>query len=178
LSKGGKVTSVDAATLTLVTDFGAHKAAVANIVPPQKAGGIAAQAGVANQSGWCPVSPQTFESTLVPGIHVVGDAAIMGAMPKSAFSANSQAKALAGIIVDQLAGRAPAEPRLLNTCYSLVGPDYGITVAGVYRPDKGQLADIPGAGGTSPLDADDGFRSLEAQYAEGWFKTITAEIFG
>jgi NADPH-dependent 2,4-dienoyl-CoA reductase/sulfur reductase-like enzyme len=178
LSKGGKVNSVDAATLTLVTDFGQHKAAVANIVPPQKAGAIAAQAGVANQTGWCPVSPETFESTLVPGIHVIGDAAIMGAMPKSAFAANSQAKALAATIVEQLAGRAPAEPRLLNTCYSLVGPDYAITVAGVYKPDKGQLADVPGAGGTSPVDADDGFRGLEAQYAEGWFKTLTAEVFG
>jgi sulfide dehydrogenase [flavocytochrome c] flavoprotein subunit len=178
LSKGGKVTSVDPATLTLTTDFGQHKAAVANVIPPQKAGAIAAQAGVANNTGWCPVDPVTFESTLVPGIHVVGDAAIMGAMPKSAFSANSQAKALAAIIVDRLAGRAPSEPRLINTCYSLVGPEYGLTVAGVYRPDKGQLADIPGAGGTSPVDADDAFRGLEAQFAEGWFKTITAEVFG
>ena len=178
LSKGGKVTSVDPATLTLTTDFGQHKAAVANIVPPQKAAAIAAQAGVTNASGWCPVDPNTFESTQVPNIHVVGDAAIMGAMPKSAFSANSQAKALAQVIVDRLAGRKPPEPRLINTCYSLVSPDYGITVAGVYRPDKGQLADIPGAGGTSPVDADDGFRGLEAQYAEGWFKTITAEVFG
>jgi sulfide dehydrogenase [flavocytochrome c] flavoprotein subunit len=178
LSKGGKVTAVDPATLTLTTDFGQHKAAVANVIPPQKAGAIAAQAGVANNTGWCPVDPGTFESTLVPGIHVVGDAAIMGAMPKSAFAANAQAKALAAVIVDKLAGRATGEPRLINTCYSLISPDYGITVAGVYRPDKGQLADIPGAGGTSPVDADDGFRGLEAQFAEGWFKTITAEVFG
>jgi sulfide dehydrogenase [flavocytochrome c] flavoprotein chain len=85
---------------------------------------------------------------------------------------------LCGVVVDKLAGREAAEPRLLNTCYSLIAPDYGITVAGVYRPDKGQLADIPGSGGTSPVDADDGFRGLEAQFAEGWFKTITAEVFG
>lgn len=178
LSQGGKVNSVDPATLELSTDFAKHKAAVANVIPPQKAGAIAAQAGVADRTGWCPVDPVSFESTLVPGIHVVGDAAIMGAMPKSAFAANAQAKACAAAVVEKLAGRAPVEPRLLNTCYSLVGPEYGITVAGVYRPDKGLLADIPGAGGTSPVDANDAVRGLEAQFAEGWFKTITAEVFG
>lgn len=178
LSQGGKVNSVDPSTLELATDFSKHKAAVANVIPPQKAGAIAALAGVADRTGWCPVDPVSFESTLVPGIHVVGDAAIMGAMPKSAFAANAQAKSCAAAIVEKLAGRAPVEPRLLNTCYSLVGPEYGITVAGVYRPDKGLLADIPGAGGTSPVDADEAFRGLEAQFAEGWFKTITAEVFG
>jgi sulfide dehydrogenase [flavocytochrome c] flavoprotein subunit len=178
LSQGGKVTSVDSATLTLVTDFARHKAAVANVIPPQKAGAIAAQAGVANQSGWCPVEPVAFESTLQPGIHVLGDAAIMGAMPKSAFSANAQAKVCAAAVVAKLAGKEPVEPRLINTCYSLVAPDYGITVAGVYRPDKGQLADIAGAGGVSPVEADAAFRAQEAVYAEGWFRTITAETFG
>ena len=178
LSQGGKVTSVDAATLTLATDFDKHKATVANVIPPQKAGAIAALAGVADRSGWCPVEPVSFESTLRPGIHVIGDAAIMGGMPKSAFAANAQAKVCAVAVVAKLAGREAPEPRLLNTCYSLVAPDYGISVAGVYRPDKGQLADIPGAGGVSPLDADAGFRASEALYAEGWFKTLTTEVFG
>ncbi len=178
LSQGGKVTSVEASTLTFVTDFARHKAAVGNVIPPQTAGAIALQAGVANQSGWCPVEPVSFESTRRPGIHVLGDAAIMGAMPKSAFAANAQAKVCAAAIVARLAGREPIEPRLVNTCYSLVGPDYGITIAGVYRPDKGQLADIPGAGGVSPLDADAGFRAQEALYGEGWFNTITSEVFG
>ncbi len=178
LSKGGKVNSVDPATLTFVTDFDNHKAAVGNVIPPQKAGAIAVIAGVADRTGWCPVDPVSFESTLVPGIHVVGDAAIMGAMPKSAFAASAQAKVCAAAVVAKLAGREASEPRLINTCYSLVSPDYGISVAGVYKPDKGQLADIPGAGGVSPPDADAGFRGVEAQYAEGWFKTITAEVFG
>jgi NADPH-dependent 2,4-dienoyl-CoA reductase/sulfur reductase-like enzyme len=177
LSQGGKVTSVEPASLTLVTDFARHKAAVANVIPPQRAGAIAMQAGVANQSGWCPVEPVSFESTQRPGIHVLGDAAIMGAMPKSAFSANAQAKVCAAAIVARLAGKEPVEPRLINTCYSLVGPEYGITVAGVYRPDKGQLADIPGAGGVSPIEADASFRMQEALYAEGWFRTITSEVF-
>lgn len=178
LSQSGKVTSVEPATLTFVTEFARHKAAVANVIPPQKAGAIAAQAGVANQSGWCPVEPVAFESTLQPGIHVLGDAAIMGGMPKSAFSANAQAKVCAAAVVAKLAGREPVDPRLINTCYSLVAPDYGITVAGVYKPDKGQLADVAGAGGVSPIEADAAFRAQEAVYAEGWFRTITAETFG
>ncbi|MBX9943677.1 MAG: NAD(P)/FAD-dependent oxidoreductase [Reyranella sp.] len=178
LSKGGKVTSVDPATLTLVTEFGSHKAAVANVIPPQRAGAIAAQAGVADRTGWCPVEPVAFESTLRPGIHVLGDAAIMGAIPKSAFAANAQAKVCAAAIVDLLAGRKPQDPILINTCYSLVAADYGISVAGVYRPDKGQLAEVPGAGGTSPLDVVGGFRGQEAVYAESWFRTVTAETFG
>ena len=119
-----------------------------------------------------------FESTQVPGIHVLGDAGIMGAMPKSAFAANAQAKVCAAAIVARLAGREAVEPKLVNTCYSLLSPDYGITVAGVYRPDKGVLAEVPGSGGVSPLDADAAFRAREALYAEGWFRTITGEVFG
>src|SRR5437764_7010677 len=178
LSKGGKVNAVDAATKTLKTDFADHKADVANVIPPQKAAAIAQNAGVADRSGWCPVDPVTFESKLVPGIHVIGDAAIMGGMPKSAFSANAQAKVCAAAITALLAGQTPGEPRLINTCYSLVAPDYGITVAGVYKPANGVLADIEGAGGVSPIDAPRENRALEAQFAEGWFKTITSEVFG
>lgn len=178
LSQGGKVTAVDPATLTLTTEFGSHKATVANVIPPQKAGAIAAQAGVADRTGWCPVEPVAFESTLRPNIHVLGDAAIMGGMPKSAFAANAQAKVCAAAIVKLLAGQKPQEPIVINTCYSLVAADYGISIAGVYRPDKGQLTDIPGAGGTSPLVAVGGLRGQEALYASSWFRTITAETFG
>ncbi|WP_422033717.1 FCSD flavin-binding domain-containing protein [Reyranella sp.] len=178
LSQGGKVTAVDPATLTLTTEFGAHKAAVANVIPPQRAGAIAAQAGVADRTGWCPVEPVAFESTLRPNIHVLGDAAIMGGMPKSAFAANAQAKVCAAAIVKLLAGEKPQDPIVINTCYSLVAADYGISIAGVYRPDKGQLTDIPGAGGTSPLVAVGGLRGQEALYASSWFRTIAAETFG
>ena len=178
LSKGGRVTAVDPATLTLTTEFGAHKASVANVIPPQRAGAIAAQAGVADRTGWCPVEPVAFESTLRPNIHVLGDAAIMGGMPKSAFAANAQAKICAAAIVKLLAGDKPQDPIVINTCYSLVAADYGISIAGVYRPDKGQLTDIPGAGGTSPLEAVGGLRGQEALYASSWFRTIAAETFG
>jgi sulfide dehydrogenase [flavocytochrome c] flavoprotein subunit len=178
LSDGGKVTRVDPATNTFETDFGSHKADVANVIPPQRAGRIATVAGVVDRSGWCPIDPVTFESKLQPGIHVVGDAAIAGAMPKSAFAANAQAKVCADAVVQLLAGNAPGEPRLINTCYSLLAPGYGISVAGVYRPVNGQLTDIPGAGGVSPLDAPTSQRAQEAEYADAWFKTITGETFG
>jgi NADPH-dependent 2,4-dienoyl-CoA reductase/sulfur reductase-like enzyme len=178
LSDGGKVVRVDAATKTFETEFGSHRADVGTIVPPQRAGAIAARAGVADRTGWCPIDPDTFESRLVPGIHVVGDAAIAGAMPKSAFAANAQAKVCAAAVVALLHGEKPQEARLINTCYSVAAPDYGFSVAGVYHPVNGVLTDIEGAGGTSPLDAPDSQRVQEAQYGDRWFKTITAEVFG
>jgi NADPH-dependent 2,4-dienoyl-CoA reductase/sulfur reductase-like enzyme len=177
LSNGGKVTSVDAETRTVVTDFATFKADVANVIPPQRAGGIAEAAGVADASGWCPIDPITFESRLQPNIHVIGDAAIAGAMPKSAFAANAQAKVCALAVATLLHGETPSPPKLINTCYSLVAPDYGISIAGVYHPVNGQLADVEGAGGVSPLDAPRDFRAREASYAEAWFRTITAESF-
>jgi NADPH-dependent 2,4-dienoyl-CoA reductase/sulfur reductase-like enzyme len=178
LSKGGNVTAVDPGTRTLVTDFGRHPAQVANVIPPQKAGRIAEVAGVADRTGWCPIDPATFESKLQPGIHVIGDAAIAGAMPKSAFAANSQAKTCAAAVARLLAGEVPSSPKLINACYSLVAPDYGISVAGVYQPSGGQLVDVPGSGGVSPADAPRAARAAEAALAEAWFRTITGEVFG
>jgi len=177
LSNGGKVTSVDAKTRTLVTDFATFKADVANVIPPQRAGRIAEAAGVADASGWCPIDPVTFESRLQPNIHVIGDAATAGAMPKSSFAANAQAKVCALAVATLLHGETPLPPKMINTCYSLVAPDYGISIAGVYHPVNGQLADVEGAGGVSPLDAPPDFRAREASYAEAWFRTITTETF-
>jgi NADPH-dependent 2,4-dienoyl-CoA reductase/sulfur reductase-like enzyme len=178
LSSGGKVTAVDVASMTVETDFDKHKPAVANIIPPQKAGRIAELARVADRSGWCPVDPTSFESTLQPNIHVLGDACIAGAMPKAGFAANAQAKVCAAALVRLLNGQNPDEPRLINTCYTTVAPEYGITVAAVYRPVNGQLVEVQGAGGTSPVDAPKSVREQEAKLADAWFKTITGEIFG
>jgi NADPH-dependent 2,4-dienoyl-CoA reductase/sulfur reductase-like enzyme len=177
-SGGGAVTAVDAAAGNLVTDFETHAASVANVIPPQWAGRIARLAGATDRTGWCPIDPVGFESRLLPGVHVIGDAAIAGAMPKSAFAANAQAKACALAVAALLQGVAPPGPKLVNTCYSLVAPGYGISVAGVYAPMNGLLADVPGAGGTSPLDASPKVRALEAAYAEDWFATVTGEVFG
>jgi NADPH-dependent 2,4-dienoyl-CoA reductase/sulfur reductase-like enzyme len=178
LSAGGRVTEVDARGGVVRTELDAYRPAVANIIPPQRAGAITARAGVADATGWCPVDPVTFESRLVPGVHVIGDAAIMGAMPKSAFAANAQAKVCAAAVAARLAGEPPPVPLLVNTCYSLVAPDYAISIAGVYRPQEGQLREVPGSGGVSPAGAPAEFRAREAAYAGAWFRTVTAEVYG
>ena len=179
LSAGGKVTSVEPASNTLTTDFGKHVAKVANVIPPQKAGRIAELAGVTNQTGWCPINPATFESTLIPGIHVVGDATIAAPMPKSGFVANSQGKVCALAITKLIGGgQAAADPAFLNTCYSLVAPNYGISVVNVYRAAGNAMTEVKGSGGVSPADASADFRQSEAIYAEAWFRTLTSEVFG
>jgi NADPH-dependent 2,4-dienoyl-CoA reductase/sulfur reductase-like enzyme len=178
LSQGGNVTSVEPETKTFITDFDNFKADVANPIPPQRAAGIAQAAGVADRTGWCPVEPRAFESQLVPNIHVIGDAAMTGAMPRAAFAANAQAKVCAAAIVTLLRGGRPAEPRLINTCYSFVAPDYGISFAEVFKPANGVLVDVEGAAGSSAVDAPREDRMREARYAEGWFRAITVETFG
>lgn len=178
LSNDGKVVRVDANKLEVETEFGnRHKAAVLNVIPPQKAGFIAERAGVTNAGGWVPVKPQTFESEQVEDIYVIGDASIAAPMPKSGFSANAQGKVVAAAIVASLAGFDPVNPTWSNTCYSLVGPDYGITVADVYRVEDNALVAAPG-GGVSPLDASPAFRKAEADYAHGWYEAIAHDTWG
>jgi len=130
LSDGGLVTSVDVASRTIVTDFDKYNPAVTNIIPQQKAGRIAEIAGVADRTGWCPIDPVTFESRLQPNIHVIGDAAIGGAMPRSASAANSQARICAGAIATLIAGGTPAAPTLTSLCYSMIAPNYAISQRG------------------------------------------------
>ena len=89
-----------------------------------------------------------------------------------------QAKICAAAIARLVAAKRRPTPKLVNTCYSLVAPDYGFSVAGVYTPVSGQWLEVEGAGGISPIDAPRSVRAQEAKYADGWFNTITAEIFG
>ena len=178
LSQGGNVTSVDPSTMTLVTDFEKYKVAVANVIPPQKAAAIAASAGVADRTGWCTVEPVAFESTLQKDIHVLGDATLISGVSKSAFVAAAQGKVCAAAIVARLAGRAPDETQLTNTCYSFVAPGQAIRTTSVFRPEKGQLLEIPGSTNTTALDADPSVQVHEADEAGRWFGTITKEVFG
>jgi len=175
---GGKVLSVNTKTMTVDAELAKHKGAVVNVIPPQTAGAIAIQAGLANETGFCPVDPKTFESKIHQGVHVIGDSSIAGALPKSGFAANSEAKICASAIVATLKGDPVPEESFVNTCYSLLAPNYGISVAGVYRiSDKG-IVDVPGAGGVSPKEATDAFREEEANYARGWYASITADTWG
>jgi sulfide dehydrogenase [flavocytochrome c] flavoprotein chain len=176
LSQGGRVTSVEPATNTIVTDFGNYAAQVANVIPPQKAGRIAGIAGAADNTGWCPIDPETFASKLVPNIHVIGDACITGGIPKSASGANAQAKACAAAVVNLISGKSTDMPRLNGTCYNTVAPGYAFSLFGIYQPKDGQFAEVEG--GTSPVDAPREVRRQEAEKAQSWFKTITVDAFG
>jgi sulfide dehydrogenase [flavocytochrome c] flavoprotein subunit len=177
-SQGGQVIRVDPEQMILHTDFEALSVAVANVIPPQRAAAIARAAGMDEGRGWCPVDGRTFESTVHPGVHLLGDAILAGAMPKSGFSANCQAKACAAAIAALLRDQPPPEPALINTCYSLLAPDYGISIAGVYQVAEGEIVAIDKAGGVSPQDADRAFRAREAQYANSWYANITDDMFG
>ena len=155
LSQGGKVTSVDPATLTFVTEFGSHKAAVANVIPPQQAGAHRARRPAS------PTAPagarsirSTFESTLRPGIHVHRRRGHHGRHAEVGLRRQRPGQGLRRRHRRRCwPAASPVDPKLINTCYSLVAPDYGISVAGVYRPDKACSPTLPGAGGVSPLDA-------------------------
>ena len=174
----GRVISVDSATMTLSTDFEDVQAAVANVIPPQQAGEIAQRAGVTDMTGWCPIDPLNFASTLQPDIHVLGDATIAAPMPKSAFSANLQAKLCAVEIARALSGLAPEPTLLTNTCYSYLSSDAAVSITGVYTNDDGKLQSIAGAGALSPPGSDPMIQGNEAMQAATWFRTITQQTFG
>src|SRR5712691_6016869 len=177
LSQGGRVTSVDPATNTIVTDFGNYAAQVANVIPPQKAGRIAEIAGAADNTGWCPIDPVSFASKLVPNIHVVGDACFGGGIPKSASAANAEAKACAAAVANLISGAATPTPKLSGACYSTVAPGYAFSQSGIYQPKDGIFVEIEGSS-TSPVDAPREVRVREADNARSWYKAITVDAFG
>lgn len=179
-SAGGIVERVDAEAGLVVTESGftEHRADVINFIPPQRAGRLARKTLLTDSTGWCPVDPHTFESTHVSGVHVIGDAAIAGAMPKSAFAANNQAKVCAAAIVARLREKPVPAPSYANTCYSLVAPDYAISVSAVYRYGSNGIEAVDGAGGVSPTDADAAFRAREADNARAWYDSIRADSWG
>ncbi len=179
LSRDGKVVRVDAATRTLETEFGAkHQVAVANIIPPQSAARIAISAGLADNSGWVPVNPRSFESRIAPGIHVVGDANNGAPMPKSGFVANNTAKQAVAAAATLLRGEPVPEAMYFNTCYSHVGDEYGISIVGVFRPTDTGITEVPNSGGVSPRGNLPDQRRAEAAYADAWYASITADAWG
>ena len=175
---GGRVERVDVPTRMVKIETETIRAAVMNIIPPQRAGAIARTAGIADNTGWCPIDPLTFESKLVKGVHVVGDATIAAPLPKSGTAANTEAKVAAAAVVEMLAGRMPTDQVLSNTCYSLVTPDWGISVTGVHTATAKGITTPPGSGGVSPAGRDDAFRKQEAGYARAWYASITRDAWG
>jgi sulfide dehydrogenase [flavocytochrome c] flavoprotein subunit len=171
------LTGVDAATLTAKFETADDvKADVLNVVPPQRAGAIAAQAGVITANNrWCEVDWLSFESIKVPKIHVIGDAIqIAPAMPKSGHMANQHAKVAAAAILNLLAGRPPnPAPVINNTCYSFITDKDVVHVDSVhqYDRDKKTFLTVQGSGGLSP-----GPTALEGEYAFAWAKNIWSDM--
>jgi sulfide dehydrogenase [flavocytochrome c] flavoprotein subunit len=174
---GGKPERVDAKAMSVKTGFGEEKGAVINFIPPQRAGKIAIDSGLADARGWCPVDPMNFSSTRAPNTYVIGDAAIAGAMPKSGSSANAQAKVVAAALLADLAFKPADRPALFNICYSLVTPDYGISVTNVFQASPAGIVAVPNSGGVSARDASRDDRKLEAQFTRGWYRAITQDVW-
>jgi len=167
------VVEVDVASRTVKTEFETVKADVLNVIPPQRAGKIAQQVGAANvDRRWCEVDFLTYESKVVPGIHLIGDS-VSAALPKSAHMATSQAKVCASAIAAALAGEAPdPQPVFANTCYSFVSDKLAMHVANVYRYDPVKKIMLPAEGG----GVSDKPSEQEGNYAQWWARNIWSDV--
>ena len=179
---GGNIEAVDAKTRTVTAAVEEYKADVLNVIPAQKAGKIAFATGLTNDKGWCPVDMKTFESTIHKNIHVIGDSAVQSPLPKAGYAANSEGKVCAAAVVALLNGHEAPQPSYVNTCYSIVAPDDGISVAMIYRynNETGKVDKVKGSGGLTP-GYDKGTmanRKREVKYAHSWFNNITKDTFG
>jgi NADPH-dependent 2,4-dienoyl-CoA reductase/sulfur reductase-like enzyme len=174
-AEGGVITRVDARTSTLFSASGRHRVALACVIPPQAPGALALESGLSSGHGWCPVEPATFESQLLPGVHVIGDACIAGAMPKSASAARAQARQCAAAIVALLAGAQPPAPQLASVCYSHVSAAAALAISGEFSLVDGELRQNP----PRPEDgAPHAASAAQAQAAQSWYRDIRTECFG
>lgn len=169
-----KAIGVDAGTMTVKLEVEDVRGDVLNVVPPQRAGDLAVTAGlITHNNRWCDVNWRSMESTKVPGVHVLGDATLSAAaMPKSGSMANNHAKIAAAAIIEILNGRAPTDPKILNTCYSFVSQKEAIRVSSVHQWDsaKRTLLPVPGSGGVSSARSE-----AEGTFAWNWARTIWAD---
>jgi sulfite dehydrogenase len=169
-----RAVGVDGNSMAVRLEVEDVKGDVLNVVPPHRAGDVAAKAGlITTNNRWCDVDWRTMESKAAKGIHVLGDATLSApAMPKSASMANNHAKIAAGAIVDLLNGREPQPLKILNTCYSFVSRTEAIRVSSVHEWDPGQgtLVAVKGSGGVSAARSE-----AEGNYAWSWARTIWAD---
>jgi sulfide dehydrogenase [flavocytochrome c] flavoprotein subunit len=161
---------------TAKLEFDDVKADVLNVIPPQRAGDIARNAGLLNMNNrWVGVNWLTMESTAAPGVHVLGDATFSApAMPKSGHMANQHAKVAAAAIIELLQGKpVNATPVVMNTCYSFVTAKDVVHVASVHQYDAADktFKAVPGSGGVSA-----GANQLEGRYALSWADNIWADM--
>ena len=169
------IESVNVANLEVESFFDRYQADVLNVIPSQKAGAVAAMAGVINvDNRWCDVDFLTYESTAVERVHVIGDA-VAAKVPKSAHIANQQAKVCAAAVIALLRDESPEQqPIFSNTCYSFVDGQKAGHVAAVYRYDKSSQDMVPHpSGGVSETASEQ-----EGRYAQGWAENIWADSLG
>jgi len=164
--QGGGVLRVDSATMTLHTASGVHRVSVANVIPPQAPGQLAADAGLATDHGWCPIDPLTFQSTLHRDVHVIGDACIAGDMPKSASAAVSQARQCAIAIAALFAGPKVPAPSFESVCYSALAPDRAIRMPGHFELREGRITLLGATADEVPVGE-----------AERWYQQIRERAF-
>ena len=173
---GGGNVEVRPETMEVVIDGEVTKVDVCNVIPAQQAGRIAALAGITDESGWAPIVPHTMESRTDANIHVLGDAALQGDMPKSGFSANSQAKVCAMAVRGALTGSTVFPPRFSNTCWSLIGTDDGVKVGASYEATDEKIAKIDGFISQTGESAE--LRKATYEESLGWYAAITGDLFG
>ena len=167
------VTKVDVAGKIAKTEFEDVKADVLNVIPPMKAGAVAAMAGVAGVDGrWCAVDFLTYESKVHKNVHVIGDA-VSAALPKSGHMATSQAKICAAAIIELMQGGTPDQnPTVANTCYSMVSDSEAVHVANVYRFNAEKQAMVAAEGGGVSAQRSE----IEGTLAGYWLKNILNDV--
>jgi sulfide dehydrogenase [flavocytochrome c] flavoprotein chain len=173
---GGNLFEVRPDTMEVVIDGQAEKVDVCNVIPAQKAGKIAELAGLTAESGWAPVKPADMRSKMDDNVFVLGDASAQGDMPKSGFSANSQAKVVANVIRGELTGSRIFPARYSNTCWSLISTNDGVKVGANYEPTDEKIASVSSFISQTGEDAD--LRRQTYEESIGWYNGIVADIFG
>jgi NADPH-dependent 2,4-dienoyl-CoA reductase/sulfur reductase-like enzyme len=172
----GGVTRVDPAAGLVETDLDSFGAALVNVLPKMTAGKIALAAGLADDSGFCPIDPESMRSAVDAAIWVLGDSSIAGDMPKSAFAANSQAKVAAMAIRAELTGARAFPARYANTCWSLLAPEDCVKIGGQFAPSEGKIASQSSF--VSQPGEEAALRAANYQESLGWYAGITADMFG
>jgi NADPH-dependent 2,4-dienoyl-CoA reductase/sulfur reductase-like enzyme len=172
---GSELQQVEVATKTVRTAFDTVKSTVLNIIPPQRAGKLAQECGLANVEGrWCEVDFLAYASQVLPRVHVIGDA-IESGLPKSAHMANAQAKVCARAVVDLMLGQVPdPAPAFANTCYSYIDDRQAMHISTLYRYDPAKRSmQADGAGMLS-----DHASAREGVDADAWARQIWADVLG
>ena len=157
-----------------MTDLDTFKADAACVVPAMRAGVIANNAGVTD-GDWAPIVPATMASKADPNIHVLGDASVASAMPKSGFSANSQAKVAANAIRGELTGSRVYDARFANTCWSLIATNDGVKVGANYKAGSEKI-DVVDKFVSQTKEAAD-LRKTTYEESLGWYDGITSDMF-